>query len=381
MKLALITDGIFPYAIGGVQRHSYYLAKYFAQNKVWVDLYHTYQDTNKNIDELSVFSPEERKYIRSYVVPFPKPSFYPGHYISESYKYSKKIFSLLQLNLHVDFIYVQGFTGWWLLAEKKKGIQFPPIGINFHGLNMFQKTYSWFGKVQQWMFRYPVIFNLRNADFVFSFGGIISEIIKKAGVESKRIFEIPIGVESEWINPNIIANTGMKRLLFVGRYERVKGIEELSKVLISIEDNYDFEFHFVGNIPKRLQIDSPKVTYWGEITDNEQLKSIYRECDVLVCPSHSEGMPNVILEAMASGLAVIATDVGAVNVMVSEKNGWLIEPGNIYAIRTSLEEALLIPNEDLFEKRKKSVELVEKKFLWSSIIDKIIEQISTTDQL
>lgn len=33
MKIALLTDGIFPYAMGGMQKHSYYLAKYFAQKK------------------------------------------------------------------------------------------------------------------------------------------------------------------------------------------------------------------------------------------------------------------------------------------------------------------------------------------------------------
>ncbi|MBK7816242.1 MAG: glycosyltransferase [Sphingobacteriaceae bacterium] len=37
-----------------------------------------------------------------------------------------------------------------------------------------------------------------------------------------------------------------------------------------------------------------------------------RACDVLICPSFSEGFPNVILEAMSNGLAVAATNVGAV---------------------------------------------------------------------
>ena len=43
MKISLLTDGIFPYVIGGMQKHSYYLVKYFAQIGVYVDLYHTNQ--------------------------------------------------------------------------------------------------------------------------------------------------------------------------------------------------------------------------------------------------------------------------------------------------------------------------------------------------
>ena len=50
MRIALLTDGIYPYVLGGMQRHSFYLAKYFAKNKFYVDLFHFNQseyDINK----------------------------------------------------------------------------------------------------------------------------------------------------------------------------------------------------------------------------------------------------------------------------------------------------------------------------------------------
>lgn len=59
MRIALITDGIAPYVLGGMQKHSYYLAKYFAKNKVYVDLVH-YNDSNYNIVDLEFFSEEEK---------------------------------------------------------------------------------------------------------------------------------------------------------------------------------------------------------------------------------------------------------------------------------------------------------------------------------
>ena len=40
MRIAIFTTGIYPYITGGIQKHSYYLAKYLAKNKIYVDLYH-----------------------------------------------------------------------------------------------------------------------------------------------------------------------------------------------------------------------------------------------------------------------------------------------------------------------------------------------------
>jgi hypothetical protein len=45
MQIALITDGIWPYVMGGMQKHSYYLCKYLAQNKVNIHLFH-YNNSN-----------------------------------------------------------------------------------------------------------------------------------------------------------------------------------------------------------------------------------------------------------------------------------------------------------------------------------------------
>jgi len=59
LKIALITDGIWPYVMGGMQKHSYYLCKYLAQNKVNVDLIH-FNRSKLDITDLSVFSEEEK---------------------------------------------------------------------------------------------------------------------------------------------------------------------------------------------------------------------------------------------------------------------------------------------------------------------------------
>ena len=65
MRIALLTDGIYPYVVGGMQKHSYNLAKYFSQQKIHVDLYHTISPSSHyDINELSVFTEDEKKFRR-----------------------------------------------------------------------------------------------------------------------------------------------------------------------------------------------------------------------------------------------------------------------------------------------------------------------------
>ena len=75
MKIALFTDGIHPFVVGGIQRHSFYLCKYLAKNGVLIDLYHCVENSELNIENLELFSDEEKENINSIVMLFcPIPS-------------------------------------------------------------------------------------------------------------------------------------------------------------------------------------------------------------------------------------------------------------------------------------------------------------------
>ncbi|HLG02515.1 MAG TPA: glycosyltransferase family 4 protein [Bacteroidia bacterium] len=373
MRISLLTDGIFPYVTGGMQRHSFYLCKYLLENGHQVDLYHTNQ-SEKDIHALEVFTPEAKKNLRSFVVIFPKRGRAPGHYIRESYDYSKKIWDVFRKQTLPDFIYAKGFSSWELLNQKRKGVKLPPVGVNFHGYEMFQPAPSLFEELKYALIlRHPVKFCVRHADCVFSYGGKITAIIKGLGVLENKILEIPAGIDPSWLVTAPVPHQGNVRFIFVGRYERRKGLPELYAAIRALPDTMNFEFNFIGDIPvsKRLRRDHLK--YHGKITDNEKMKEHLRHADVLVCPSHSEGMPNVILEGMASGLAIIATDVGAISVAVNNKNGWLIEPRSKTQLVNALVEAGTV---DLASKRAAALEDVRTKFLWPEIGAKTISLIS-----
>lgn len=377
MHIALITDGIYPYVLGGMQKHSFYLAKYFAKNNIHVDLIH-YNQSSYNIDALELFSEEEKQYIHPIVIHFPDSVKFPGHYIYRSYLYSCLAFESIKNQLSkYDFIYTKGFAGWKLITEKhKKNIECCAIGVKFHGYEMFQIAPEAKAKFQQFLLRPFVKKISQQADVVFSYGGKITDIIKSIGVNPKQIIEIPSGVEKSFISSTIASHhETCRKFVFLGRAERRKGIIELNEVLQDlITEKYLFKFEFIGPIPDSMKIKHDYIVYHGEIRDAQKIKNILSQNDVLVCPSWSEGFPNVILEGMASGLAIIATDVGAVSAMVSNDNGYLIEPANKLQLETALKSAM--DATDLNLKKEKSLQLVESVFNWNVIASKTIAAIS-----
>ena len=375
MRIALITDGIWPYVLGGMQKHSYYLCKYLAQKKVKIDLFH-FNQSNYDITALEFFTAEEKEYITSYLVDFPKSLPFPGHYLYNSYRHSKLVFEQIKDKLPAyDLIYTKGFTGWYLINQKfKKAISSAPVGVKFHGYEMFQRPPGFKIRLQHiFLLRNPVRSISRKADYVFSYGGKITDIIKSIGVTAERIIELPSGVEEAILAKHIKPVEGKLKFLFLGRYERRKGIEELTHAIDSFFKSVSpeqAEFHFIGPIPETKRLHKEGLIYHGEIRDKEKLQRRIREADVLLCPSWSEGMPNVILEAMGNGLAVIATDVGATNVLVSDKTGWLLKSSDPSEIETALHAVMASGTDVIMKKKQNALDLMTQNFTWEKLIEK-----------
>jgi len=85
------------------------------------------------------------------------------------------------------------------------------------------------------------------------------------------------------------------------------------------------------------------VDFLGSLSPG-QIKALYRSAVVFVLPSHAEGMPNTILEAMAHGLPVVATTVGSIAEVVEHGvGGYLLPPGDAEALATALLSLLRDP--------------------------------------
>ncbi len=376
MRIALLTDGIYPFVMGGMQKHSFYLTKFLARKGVKVQLYHCVPHGAESPKKLNGFSNSELKNIDSKCLSFPKPGKYPGHYFRESWSYSEDVYKRLYQELSaIDFVYVQGYSGWKLLKEKQAIKDCPPIAVNFHGLEMFQKAPSLLSLFTRPLFKKTVRENIRLADFAFSLGGKLTNILRNEGVKDERVVSIPIGIGEDWVVPYATMPEVVK-FVFVGRYERRKAIEELNQA-ISRLDKLKFQFEFIGPIPENKQVKLKNVKYHGSIRDQDKIKEILVQSDVLVCPSYSEGMPTVIMEAMASGMAILASDVGAVCEQVNERNGILIRPGNVDDIEQGLKAFVQMDSTALLKLKEASLQKVQEHFLWNVVAQKTIDWIKS----
>jgi glycosyltransferase involved in cell wall biosynthesis len=219
----------------------------------------------------------------------------------------------------------------------------------------------------------PVSYILKHADGVFSYGGKITQLLREQNVPEQKLIEIPGGIDPAWVLDLASPVETKKKFVFVGRFERRKGIQELTKALDSMKDQ-PFAFTFIGPVPSDQQIKHPNIEYLGEIRDGEKIKSILSTMDVLVCPSYSEGMPNVIMEGMARGCAIIATDVGAVSLLVKSDNGQLVEIGSVASIEKALEAFIAMEKDALQQMKAASIRRIALEFTWDKIAQQHIEQ-------
>lgn len=135
-------------------------------------------------------------------------------------------------------------------------------------------------------------------------------------------------------------------ILFMSRFERRKGIHELVSAIESNKESLEgCRFVLAGPRADEWQSISERITASGLSAlvdlpgsmEGSAKDRAYRDADIYVLPSHAEGMPIGLLEAMSYGLACITTPVGGIpGVIRDHENGLLIEPGSIEALSAAL---------------------------------------------
>jgi glycosyltransferase involved in cell wall biosynthesis len=142
------------------------------------------------------------------------------------------------------------------------------------------------------------------------------------------------------------------KLLYVGRLQRAKGVEELIEALARASaDGKQFELSIVGadahggRYLQRLNEQVARsglrdvVRFHGHVPFGDELMDLYRGSDVFVLPSYSEGRPKVLYEAMAAGMAIIATKTGGIPEVIEDgANGLLVEPGDVGDLAAALKK-------------------------------------------
>lgn len=377
MRILLITDGIYPFVMGGMQKHSFYLAKFLARKGVRVHVVHCAPDAVAGHErERPEIKDLDARNITFQSLPFPVPAKLPGHYLRANKRYSAQVLQGVRERLgDFDLVYAQGFTGWAFIEARRRGELRIPVLSNLHGYEMFQAPPSFMARMARGPLRAMAKRISLGSDAVFSFGGRITGILLKMGVPKERILECPIGIEEQWLVEEIAPPArGDRVFIFVGRDERRKGVKELSEAVHRLirQGNTGFRMHHVGPIGEENKVMDERITYHGAVHDEERVQALLRASDVLICASYSEGMPTVIMEAMASGLAVIGTDVGAIGQQVGD-NGWLLAKPEPAAIQAAMAEAIRLPANELTAMKRRSLNRVREQFTWERVIERKLQ--------
>ncbi|EMA61301.1 LPS biosynthesis protein [Halorubrum distributum JCM 13561] len=221
------------------------------------------------------------------------------------------------------------------LAALKRRLGDIPLAITNHGLysqNAPERLFSLYLKtLGRWTFN--------QADVVFCYTDVDKERVRELGVSS-RIEVVANGIDTERFTPegpeSELIDADGPVVLFVGRFAEGKrpwlAVEAFAEVLA---EHPDAELCLCGDGALREDLETQvaelgigeSVTFLGHVPYDEMPK-VYRSGDVLVLPSRAEGVPRTVLEAMASGLEIVMSDLDQVTPMLGERGHVVADDGD-----------------------------------------------------
>jgi glycosyltransferase involved in cell wall biosynthesis len=194
-------------------------------------------------------------------------------------------------------------------------------------------------------FRLLIKFVLKRANTIIPVCNDLGENITNLGIPKEMVQCIPFGVDTQRFKAmdrricreTIGIGSETTALLFIGNLLEVKGIDYLLESLKFLEQKKirNLELNIIGSGPlrekylsKARHFEMCRINLRGEVP-NSEIPIWMNASDLFCLPSISEGYPNVLMEAMACGLPVVATRVGGIHEIIdSAEHGILVSPKN-----------------------------------------------------
>jgi glycosyltransferase involved in cell wall biosynthesis len=180
----------------------------------------------------------------------------------------------------------------------------------------------------------------------------VSSVLREScRVPETRLTTIPNGVDADYFQPGTGPDAGPPRVLCVARMAPDKDHDTLLEAFrLTAQANPAAELWLLGDGPRLGEIRELAGRLLPEgrvkfLPPREDLRPLLRQASLLVLSSKTEALPNVVLEAMAAGLPVVATRVGGVpELVVPGGTGWLVEPGDPPGLAAALSRILADPD-------------------------------------
>jgi glycosyltransferase involved in cell wall biosynthesis len=152
-------------------------------------------------------------------------------------------------------------------------------------------------------------------EYIANSNDVADFVVRAHGVHRSRVTVIRNGIDRSTFRPTIArrADDGPAKLGTVGRLIPEKGVDVLLDAMPAILARRPVELTVVGDGPQRRLLERKAgnlpVEFAGYVSDPREVATFLRSLDVFVMPSRWEGLPNALLEALACGANVVATDV------------------------------------------------------------------------
>jgi glycosyltransferase involved in cell wall biosynthesis len=346
-RIILLTTYYYPF-IGGIETHARRLASYLTHHRIGVVILTKRVDRHSpaldKIDGIPVYRippAGERNMLQKWVmIPL-------------------AIFTLLRLRKQFDVIYCPGYRAIGIAAIAAGKLLRRPIILNDNN-NGILSCRNWDSSLarcyinpQGWLascLKWPVHRTYASAS---AFACVSRENVEEAlqcGIPSERVHYMPNSVDTERFRPPLPREREQIRseegwpedrlvCMFVGRLSLEKGILDLLQAWRVIDDRRAILVIVGPDMPGHHMDVGPAVRRYvdeHQLQDrmllhgpSEDVPRLLRAADIFIQPSHYEAFPLSVIEAMATGLAVVASKVGGIiDCLVDGVNGLLCKPAS-----------------------------------------------------
>ncbi len=262
----------------------------------------------------------------------------------------RRLSRLLKIDvINAHWIYPDGIASLWSAKILSLPIMVTGLGSD---INLFPEKY---------LKRIQIAFCLKAAHRVSAVSAALKQKMVRLGVPENKIVVIPSGIDFNRFSPaerdvcrqklGLTIEAQEKTVLFVGHLVKVKGVEYLLHAIALMKEKASFPCRVFLIGEGDLRSDLERLVRRLNLTDcvffqgpkrHHEIPIWIGASDLLVLPSLQEGLPNVVLEALACGRPVVASNVGGIPEVVSEArdNGMVCPPGNPQILSEALLKVL-----------------------------------------
>jgi len=193
--------------------------------------------------------------------------------------------------------------------------------------------------------RSNIINNLKMFDFLTAISEFTKEELVRGGFDRDKIEVIPNIVEIDKFSKIKEADGSVPRLLYLGSYIRSKGPQVFLNALKGLDLEYEASFYGKGTLKKWMEDFVRKNEIHAIINDTvsyDMIPELYQEHDIIIFPSlWPEPFGRIIIESMAAGRPIIASNVGSVKYLIKDgETGLLFSPGDVGDLKATLKRLM-----------------------------------------